>query len=158
MATLSPSALALLQVLSILDGAGIQPIILVADSDNVALPDYPKSEEACRDAITELIGSCLVTSDRDATKLRIHPLVQVVIRERLSKEETSAVFEATIRLLSNRWPFVNFHERNQVGRLQKCEELFPHMERLSTLFGRSIESGEFLTSTASAALFNEVAW
>ena len=155
---LSTSATALLRVLSFLDPDRIQERILLRDTNGVELPHYPKSCSAYMDARTELLQSSLITKDFKNNELRIHRLVQDVVRERLTDEETLAVYESTIILLSHSWPFIEFDKRNETTRLQQCEQLFPHVEKIRSLFERSLRSGKFKPSTASAALFNEVAW
>lgn len=155
---LSRSATALLQVLSLLESDRIQESLLFRDMNGVELPDYPKSRSAYIDARTELLSSSLVTKDMKNNELRIHRLVQDVVRERLSDEQSHAVYESTIVLVSNSWPFVQFDGRNAMGRLERCELLFPHVEKIRSLFEGPIKSGKLKPSTASAALFNEVAW
>ncbi|KAK0622079.1 hypothetical protein B0T17DRAFT_509362 [Bombardia bombarda] len=155
---LSKPSMALLRVLSFLDPDRIQESILFKDTKNVKLPDYPDSESTYTKARTELVERSLVSWDTQHCDLRIHRLVQDAVRERLSNDKRSAVFEATITLLSNSWPFISFDDRNHVGRFRKCEQLFPHIEQLRAVFGESITSGEFKPTVTSAALFNEVAW
>lgn len=129
---LSKPATALLQVLSLLDPDRIQESIMFRETKNVELPDYPKSRVDYFDARTELIQSSLISRDMKNNELRIHRLVQDVVRERHSEEETIMVFGATITLLSNAWPFVDFDERNEMARLKNCEQLFPHVEKMRT--------------------------
>lgn len=155
---LKKPALTLLQVLSFLDPDRIQEGILIQDTKNIKLPDYPKSKVSYLDARTELIQSSLISYDIKSSELRIHRLVQDVVREQLSGEAKMAVFEATITLLSNCWPFVNFDDRNRLTRLQQAEILFPHIEKIVSLFGNLIQSHNFQPPISSAALFNEVAW
>jgi hypothetical protein len=83
---LSKEATALLQVLSFLDPDRISEEILVRDTDYVDLPNYPKSRVAYFDARTKLIQSSLISRDIN-NGLRIHRLVQDVVRERRSSVE-----------------------------------------------------------------------
>lgn len=155
---LSKSAIALLRVISFLDPDRIQESVLLQNTKNVQLPDYPRSKLQYLDARTELTQSSLITHDIKNGEIRIHRLVQDVVREQLTEDEKVAVFESTVALLSNSWPFIHFDERNSVKRLQRCSLLFPHLEKIVSLFGRAIESHDFRPSKSCAALFNEVAW
>lgn len=154
---LSKSALALLRVISFLDPDRIQEDVLFRNTKNVKLPDYPLSKPRYLDARTELTQSSLITHDIKSGEVRVHQLVQDVVREQLTDEERMAVFESTITLLSNSWPFIHFDERNSLGRLQLCRLLFPHLEKIVSLVGPAIVSRAFQPSTSCAALFNETA-
>lgn len=154
---LSKSALALLRVISFLDPDRIQEGVLFRDTKNVKLPDYPLTKPRYLDARTELTESSLITHDIKNGEVRVHRLVQDVVREQLTDEERIAVFEATITLLSNSWPFIHFDERNSLRRLQLCRLLFPHIEKIVSLVGPAIESLTFKPSTSCSALFNETA-
>jgi hypothetical protein len=155
---LSKEATALLQVLSFLDPDRISEEILFGNTKHVDVPHYPKTRIAYFDARTELIQSSLIIRDIKNNELRIHRLVQEVVRKKLTDEESYVVFGSVIALLSNCWPSINFDQRNMVDRLIKCESLFPHVERIRVLFEDAIKSKEFKPSNRCAALFNEVAW
>lgn len=157
---LSREAIALLQVLSFLDPDRISEEILFSSTKNVdaPLPHYPKTRVVYFDARTELIQSSLILRDIKNNELRIHRLVQEVVRKKLTNEELYLVFETVTLLLSNCWPSIKFDERNMVSRLIKCESLFPHVERIRVLFEDSIRSRVFKPTYRCAGLFNEVAW
>lgn len=71
---LPPPSLALLRVLSFLDGDGIQQSILYRDADNVmpeeadniVMPDYPKCKEAGHAAVKELLQISFVSHGTNA--------------------------------------------------------------------------------------------
>lgn len=155
---LSETAIELLQVLALLDPEHIQEEVLCQHVENVTLSHYPKTSVEYMHARTELIHSSLITRDIERKEIRIHRLLQEVVRERMSTEQTYNTFESTISLLSGAWPFVEFDERNQVYRLQRCARFFPHVEKIRSIFETRIRSGRFKVSSSSAALFNEVAW
>lgn len=155
---LSETAIELLQVLALLDPERIQEEVLCQHVENVTLCHYPKNSVEYIHARTELIHSSLITRDIERKEIRIHRLLQEVVRERMSIEQTYNTFESTISLLSGAWPFVEFDERNQVDRLRRCARFLPHVERIRSLFETNIRSGTFKPPSPSAALFNEVAW
>lgn len=156
--SLPDEALALLQVLSLLDPDRIPEELLTEGAKHVKLPHYPVKKAAYFDARTELIRSSLITRNIDLNEIRIHRLVQDVVRRKMTSDQALLVFEATIALISRLWPFVKFHQRNETERLNMCRKLFPHTEKMKSLFQESIQAGELQPSTPSAALFNEVAW
>ncbi|KAK0122138.1 hypothetical protein ONS95_010398 [Cadophora gregata] len=97
---LPPPAVALLGVLSILDPDGIPETILFEGAKCVELDDYPKKKSDYFDARGELIKSSLATRNADTEEIRIHRLVQDVVRQKMSATNVIAVFNATIALLS----------------------------------------------------------
>jgi hypothetical protein len=157
---LSQPATALLQVLSLLDPERVPEDILVRDTEKVGLPHYPKTDTAYRIARTKLIKGFLVSREAERKELRIHPLLQDAVREKLSPSEMLAVFESVVALLLNAWPPTTFDERNfaSVCSGRGCGRLLPHAEKLRSLFEEPIRSGSFQPSLAGAVLFNQVAW
>ena len=147
MAALSPSALALLQVLSLLDNDKIPQSILFKYADNVTLPNYPQSQEACCSAIAELSLHALITMGPILGEIQIHPLVQDAVREQFSNEEKSAVFEAAVHLLRNPAEFIELDLNNHE---QELAQLFRHMLKLVEISGACTISGKFEPSTRSA--------
>ncbi|KAL8939352.1 MAG: hypothetical protein Q9211_002782 [Gyalolechia sp. 1 TL-2023] len=111
---LSKEATALLQVLSFLDPDRISEEILFghAKDVNAPLPYYPKTRVAYIDSRTELIQSPLIFRDIKNNELRIHRLVQEVVRKKLTDDESHSVFETVVVLLSSCWPSIKFDERN----------------------------------------------
>ena len=61
-------------------------VFLFRDTKNVELPDYPKSRVSYFDARTEVIQFSLISQDMKNSALRIHRLVQDVVRENLQME------------------------------------------------------------------------
>ncbi|KAL9030920.1 MAG: hypothetical protein Q9196_000994 [Gyalolechia fulgens] len=95
---LSKEATALLQVLSFLDPDRISEEILFghAKDVNAPLPYYPKTRVAYFDSRTELIQSSLIFRDIKNNELRIHRLVQEVVRKKLTDDESHSVFETVV--------------------------------------------------------------
>ena len=155
---LSGPATALLQVLSFLDPDRISEMILLLNGRDVPLPDFPRSRASYCDARLELIESSLISRNIKSNELRIHRLVQDVVRNRMGKDVTDLTFESVITLLSFAWPFAKFDDRNLTSRMARCETLFPHVEKLRSLFEDRIRSADFSASPAAASFFNEVSW
>lgn len=155
---LSPESLVLLRVLSFLDPDNIPEIILTDGAKDVQLEHYPKRKSAYFEARLELVRTSVITRDTEHNSIRIHRLVQDVVRQKMTIEELSGVFEAVVVLISKLWPFVTWDQRNVITRWNQCEMLFPHVARLRSLFEEKIRAQEFSPSHRAAALFNEVAW
>ena len=92
-------ALALLEVLSLLDADTIQEEILTAGAKKVELAHYPGEKTEYLESRAELLRSSLITADLDRHQIRIHPLVQAAVRHRMSPGQTLDVFETTVTLL-----------------------------------------------------------
>jgi hypothetical protein len=155
--SLSPPALALLRVLSVLDPDNIPESLLTTGSDKVELEHYPEDKFQYREARAELIQSSLVTRNMELGFLKIHRLVQDVVRHQLSISDMRLVYDAGVVLLSTVWPF--FDETNELGsdRLRKVRQYLPHGDALKALvIEHSPES--LKPNIAVASLFNETAW
>ncbi|KAG8362497.1 hypothetical protein FVEN_g60 [Fusarium venenatum] len=155
--SLTPSALALLRILSVLDPDNIPENMLMAGADKVDLDDYPKDKFEYMDARAELIQSSLITRNMELGFLKIHRLVQDVVRDQLGIAELRSVFDAAVVLLSTVWPF--FDETNELGsdRLRKVQEYLPHADTLQELV-KEKSPEKLKPNIAVASLFNEAAW
>ncbi len=139
---LSDEALVLLRVISFLDPDHIPESILTKGANDVQIPNYPKKKSLYFEARLELLRSSIITRDIENDVVRIHRLVQDVVRQKMTTEETTNVVEGTVVLLSALWPFILFSKRNAVDRWQKCDVLFPHVARLRSLFETRIRQEE----------------
>lgn len=156
--SLSAEALALLRVLSFLDPDRIPESILTEGAKDVQIPDYPSKKSAYFDARLELTRSSIITRDIENNVLRIHRLVQDVVRQEMTLEQTAETYNGACVLISALWPFVNWDQRNKVDRWRQCDMLVPHIAQLRTLFEPRLRQDEFRVYSGAAALMNEVAW
>lgn len=143
---------------SILDPDGTPEAVWFEGARDVELDDYPKRKTDYFEARGELIKSSLITRNIDTEEVRIHRLVQDVVRQKMSLEEILSVFNSTVVLLSAVWPFVKLDNRNLVTRCKIGKKYYPHMARLKQLIEKPIEAGEIKPSLQTAALFNKAAW
>ncbi|KAL1623881.1 hypothetical protein SLS54_004348 [Diplodia seriata] len=155
---LTPAAAALLKLLSILDPDSIPQEILIRSANEVKLDGYPKRKKDYYNARTELINTSLVKRDYETESLRMHRLVQDVVRRKMEPEEMQDVLEAATVLVSGVWPFVRFEDRNLTSRRKVCERYFPHISYWNTTLGDSIRSRDIKPSIRTVALFNEGSW
>ena len=155
--SLSPPAVALLRVLSMLDGDLVPEDILITGAKRVKLENYPQDKIAYFEARETLMKSSLVTRNVDLGILRIHRLVQDVVRQKLGLEDFCAVYNAAVVLVSAVWPFVDDSNLNNVDRLRRVQRYFPQVSMLrSILEDKTAETLKPMFEVS--ALFNEASW
>ncbi|KAH8821382.1 NB-ARC and TPR domain protein [Xylogone sp. PMI_703] len=133
---LEEDAQVLLEAMSVLDPDGIPEYIL---EDNPAVdtwPGYPSTSVAYQQARTELIQRSLITRQKDEKKLVIHRLIQDAVRARMTEKRFNSVFSSMLSFVSAVWPYEEFSFGNEIYRWARCEELFPHILKLQSLFTR----------------------
>ena len=123
--SLPPPAVALLHVLSVLDPDLIYEEILIAGANHVELENYPKAKTEYFEAREALIKSSLVTRNIELGFVKIHRLVQDVVRQKLGLQELRSVHNAAVTLVSAVWPFVDESNLNEVKRLHRVQRFFP---------------------------------
>ena len=156
--SLPSQASALLRVISMLDPDGIPEEVLTKGAERVILDQYPKKKTDYFRARAELIRTSLITRNFEREQLRIHRLVQDVVRHKMPIDESRMVFDDTVILLSSIWPFLNVQNLNDVGRNRKAEYYSPHIERLKHLLETDLPLDKLQPQIDVTALFNEAAW
>jgi hypothetical protein len=155
--SLPPPAVALLHVLSVLDPDLIYEDILVTGAKHVKLENYPQAKTEYFEAREVLIKSSLVARNIELGFIKIHRLVQDVVRQKMSIQEFRAVYNAAVTLVSAVWPFVDDSNLNEVKRLRRVQRYFPQVAS----FRKCIEKKTPETLKAHinvSALFNEASW
>jgi len=76
----------------------------------------------------------------------------------MTEEETQLGFDSVVTLLIGAWPFVNWGEHNLTKIMKQRKPLFPHVEKVKSLFESQIWKGSFKHNPTCAELFNEVSW
>ncbi|KAL9097860.1 MAG: hypothetical protein Q9165_000186 [Trypethelium subeluteriae] len=157
---LSPAALAVLKVLSVVDPDRVPEKVLTDGAAKVSLEGFPKTKPAYFEARTELIQTSLVARNMATSELRLHRLVQDVVRETMAEEDLQSIFAAAVMLLSSVWPYVSGTDptRNQAWRYRIAEKFTTHIVRLENLFGDSIRFGSYEGTTDSGILFSSFGW
>ena len=97
--------------------------------------DYPKTSLAYVNARTELARSSLVKRNVDRKELSMHRLIQDTVRIRMDQEHLQKVFQSSIDLVYNSWPFSAFD--HSIQRHPVCEVIFPHIRSLQLWYERS---------------------
>lgn len=157
---LSPFAFALLKVLSVLDPDRIPEELLTDGAKEVELPNYPVKKQQYFTARADLIHLSLVTRNMATNELKVHRLVQDVVRHKLAQAELHAVYAGVALLISSVWPYVCGTDptRNQAWRVPIAERYTPHINKLEALLGPEVRASRFYGTAASGYLFSSYAW
>lgn len=160
---LNPPALVLLKVISLLDADRVQEELLMKGSKSCGLKEYPESKSDYFDAREELIKSSLLSKhkEQETTFLRIHRLVQDVVRRRMATDELRSILNGTARLLLAVWPSLtneSLQDLSSTARRNIATRYFPHLAYFRKLFEKIIRDRDLLPSTDVAKLFNEASW
>lgn len=155
---LSSPAVALLRVLSFLDPDRIQENVLLEGAERCGMEAYPRTRSGYCKARDELVGLSLVTHNAASEDLRIHRLVQAVVRKALGWGEWKASFNGTIKLLSAVWPFTDFSDRNKPVRWPIYDMYMPHAARARELVLKWLIPASDHVDVDAASLFNDAAW
>ena len=161
--SLPASAVALLRVLSMLDGKHIPEFILYAGTKDVGLENYPRDIPEYSTAIDALASSSLIVADREIQTLTIHHPVQVAIQQELKVNIVlfGAVFDTAVTLLTTIWPSMDHTSLNQIGRLTIVKGYYPHVMALKSmldLLGDGHQYGTWKPGPNIAVLLNEISW
>lgn len=133
---LDESSQALLQAMSLLDPDSIPEYILEENPAAKTWSGYPLTSAEYQNARTELIRRSLVVRQRDTKTLNIHRLIQDAVRARMTDDEFSKAFSSMLSFVSAVWPYEEFSFGNKIYRWARCQELFPHILKLQSLFSR----------------------
>jgi hypothetical protein len=127
---------ALLQAMSLLDPDSIPEYILEENPAASTWPGYPLTSAEYQNARTELIQRSLVIRQKDKKTLNIHRLIQDAVRARMTDDEFSKAISSMLSFVSAVWPYEQFSFGNEIYRWARCQELFPHILKLQSLFSR----------------------
>ncbi|KAL9611676.1 MAG: hypothetical protein Q9167_003705 [Letrouitia subvulpina] len=114
----------LLKVLAILDPDIIPEDLLHEDIKDIELPDYPKKGRPYFNARADLLRASLVKRNIASNELRIHRLLQDVVRHKMSESELHILYASAASLLHSAWPYVSGTDpsRNQSWRVPIAEK------------------------------------
>jgi hypothetical protein len=122
--SLSQSALALLQLMSVLDADTI-PKDLPRCAPRI-LPYYPPYREGLLEAQGELLSSSLVSITKRPGFLTVHPLVQYIVRDRMEVDEFQRVLGvASEVLMSDQKSLLDLQQVDRLRRIQA--KYIPHL-------------------------------
>ncbi|KAH8599926.1 hypothetical protein B0O99DRAFT_649383 [Bisporella sp. PMI_857] len=150
---LPPNATALLRALSVFDGDLIPEDVLSTVGKNVKPENYPKNKIEYFEAQQAPMKSSLITRNVELGFLRIHRLVQEVVRQGLDTKALGDMFSATVVLIFGVWPFLDETCLNRTDRLRKVQRYFSQVTMLrSILEVKTVKALDLNVDVA--ALFN----
>lgn len=156
---LSPKTRALLQVVCLLDPDDIPEELLVDESSEIELSDYPKNRGEYFRARGELLSSSLIQQNVEYQKLKLHRLVQDATKFMMDEGQLFEDFRAAIRLVISAWPIQSLKEHHSIARFSKCEIIFPSVLRLKNGLEPFITGpSNFALDIRVAQLFNDTGW
>ena len=148
----------LLEICSMLDPDGIPEYLFESTSRSDTDLQLQELIQDYKDARNELLARSLVSGNRRDKKLFVHRLVQEVSRTRMSINELRNVFLKAVRVVASKWDFEEFTWRHGNKRWDKCEELYPHIQRLKDLFNDIVPSADASEAFLFAKLLVDTGW
>ncbi|KAK6426138.1 hypothetical protein LTR95_016161 [Oleoguttula sp. CCFEE 5521] len=157
--TLEPPALALLELISILDPDSISEFVLSPLAGEYTTVSYPKSASEYESARTTLAKASLVKRRREDKSIGIHRVVQDIARSRLTEQTLANNFTLAVLQLKQAWS-ENADTKFMLSRSEwgQAEAVVAHIVKLSGLFGRRTISLDAETSARYATLLSRGGW
>ena len=157
---LTAPAFALLNVLSILDPDRMPEELLMDDVKDIEYSDYPAKKTVYFNARAELIYSSFVARNMGTNELRIHRIIQEVVRQKMGENELGFFLGAAMSLVSAVWPYVCGTDptRNHSWRIPIAEKCTPHICSLEVLAGAGLREEKFLGTATSGYVLCSYAW
>ena len=148
----------LLEVISFLDPDSIPKCIFEDHIAVAGLSGLATEKAGFEFSTKQLIHSSLVLQDQDAKDLRLHRIVQDVVKEAMSVPRRAEALTATVKLVSESWVFIDLLARWEVERYPECAVIFPSVVRVLSNYREMFEAGQVPASEIAARLFNDSGW
>lgn len=133
----SQEAFAMLCVIAFMDSECISEELLRPDPERKRLANYPRAEPDLFQRRKILLNASLVERGPRESDLKVHRMVQQVVRAKVSKDPILAenVFHDVLARISMHWPYINriyvIGTQGKVDRWPRCAELLPHVLSVS---------------------------
>jgi hypothetical protein len=134
---LPPTAVCLLDLLSMMDADRIPEMIFLNHDSLETIDDFPKNQQVFEAARTTLLRNSLVKRDKDERELSVHRLIQDNIRMRMTPERFTVAFHMALDLVTDSWPKGDVLFCQEIVRWTQCSKLLPHIDRLKLLYSQS---------------------
>ena len=149
----------LINTLSLLDPDGVPESLFINPShEHDPLGDVAQLKEVYDNARDELLTRSLITESRREQKVMVHRLVQEAARLRMRPAELRKTFLTAVGLVAGQWPFEQLTWRHSTARWSICEELFPHVQRLKSIFSTITPAPESFDDYPFAKLIIDAGW
>ncbi|KAI1391552.1 uncharacterized protein F4822DRAFT_427403 [Hypoxylon trugodes] len=129
---------ALLNVMSLLDPFRIQEFILSRDSLDTSESLYPKTRCDYVNSRSSLLKASLITRSLPTEHVELHPLVQEVLRSRMSGDDLVTSFSVAVTLVHASWPRENIKWHHETSHREQSAEMLAHALKLRTVYEKSL--------------------
>jgi len=148
-----------LEYLAFLDPDCIQERIFINFSGSLALmQDLPQKKGEWLKARGGLLRASLVHHNEQEGDLRIHRLLQDVVRAKLPDERQSQILSNLIVLLNAAFPKVPLDKRATTKRWPECIAIHPHIISIMQYVQHKVKGGLIQVNLEMAQLLSEVGW
>lgn len=148
----------LLEIISFLDPDKVPKSIFEEHIAVAGLSGLAMEKAGFESSIKQLIHSSLVLQDQDAKDLRLHRIVQDVVREAMSVPRRAEALTATVKLVAESWVFIDLLARWEIQRYPECAVIFPSVVRVLSHYQAMFDAGQVPASEIAARLFNDSGW
>lgn len=157
---LEPDTLSLLQIISFLDPDKVPQAIFEDHMSVAGLPGLATDKAGFESSTRQLIQSSLVLQNQQegSKNLRLHRIVQDVVREAMSVSRRAEALTAAVRLVAESWVFIDLLARWEIERYPKCAVIFRSVVRVLSHYRQMFETGQVAASEIAARLFNDSGW
>jgi hypothetical protein len=132
--SLDASSQSLLNVMSLLDPFNIQEAILLAKFPLSSTNHYPDTTDAYVTARSNLLKASLVTRNLHSEHVELHPLVQEVVRARMTAPQVFLHFKTAVILVHASWPSEGVKWGHETSHREQSGQLIPHALKLKEIF------------------------
>lgn len=148
----------LLEMISFLDPDKIPKSIFEDHIAMAGLSGLATDKIGYKSSIKQLIHSSLVLQDTDTKDLRLHRIVQDVVRVAMSVQRRAEVLTATVKLVAESWVFIDLLARWEIQRYSECAIVFPSVVRVLSHYQEMSKTGQIPPSETAARLFSDSGW
>lgn len=155
---LAADSRSLLEIICFLDPDKIPKSIFQDHLAVAGLSGLATEASGFETSIKQLVHSSLVLQDQGAKNLRLHRIVQDVVRESMSVPRSAEALTAAVKLVAESWVFIDLLARWEIQRYPECAVIFPSVVRLLSHYREMFQAGQVPASEIAARLFNDSGW
>jgi hypothetical protein len=148
----------LLEIISFLDPDKIPKSMFEDHIAGVGLSGLVTEKAGFESSINQLIYSSLVLQDTGAKDLRLHRIVQDVVREAMGVPRRAEARTAAVKLVAESWVFIDLLARWKIKRYPECAVIFSSVVRVLSHYQEMFKAGQVPASEIAAHLFNHSGW
>lgn len=153
----SQEAFAMLCIIAFMDSECISEELLRPNPEKNRLPNYPRTVPDLFQRRKILINASLVERGPSESDIKVHRMVQQVVRAKVSKDPHLAenVFHDVLAKVSIHWPYTNriyvIGTQGKVNRWSRCAELLPHVLSVSRRYFELRDIGSLIQPSLDLA-------